>query len=73
MHVLDLPVEELWQRLEARNVLAPQTRQTFVVSREELLEWNGWFQRPSPDELARFDHAEVNHAEVRSAAEELAV
>lgn len=68
LHALDLPVEQLWQRLEARNVLAPQTPQTFVVSREELLEWNGWFQRPLPDELARFDHAEVRHT-----AEELTV
>lgn len=61
LHVLDLPLEHLWRRLEARNALAPHHPQTFVVSREELLEWNGWFQRPSAEELARFDHAEVRH------------
>ena len=68
LHVLDLPLEQLWQRLAARNALAPHTAQTFVVSREELLEWNGWFQRPQPEELARFDHSEV-----RTAAAELLV
>ncbi|WP_345466194.1 AAA family ATPase [Deinococcus carri] len=52
LHMLDVPLEELWRRLEERNRNLPPA--TFPVTREELLEWDGWFQRPDAAELARW-------------------
>lgn len=46
---LDVPAEELWRRLEARNRELPPS--TFPVTRAELDEWTGWFEVPTPDEL----------------------
>lgn len=51
LHVLDLPLDELWQRLEERNAGGEHP---FQVSREQLHEWDGWFQRPDAGELAEF-------------------
>ncbi|MDO4264101.1 MAG: AAA family ATPase [Deinococcus sp.] len=51
LHVLDLPLDELWSRLERRNAGGEHP---FQVSQEQLHEWDGWFQRPSPAELAAF-------------------
>lgn len=51
LHVLDLPLDELWQRLEERNAGGEHP---FQVSREQLHEWEGWFQRPDAGELAEF-------------------
>lgn len=36
-------------RLQARNANLPP--HTFLVTRTELEEWNGWFQLPSEEEL----------------------
>jgi predicted kinase len=55
--VLDLPLKIIWQRLEARNALAPTA--TFQVSRQELDSWDKLFERPAPDELAGYDRAVV--------------
>ncbi|GHG00246.1 hypothetical protein GCM10017783_10460 [Deinococcus piscis] len=51
LHVLDLPLDELWARLEGRNAGGEHP---FQVSREQLWEWDRWFQRPDADELAEF-------------------
>ncbi|TDW21187.1 AAA family ATPase [Kribbella kalugense] len=51
--VLDLPLEVLWERLERRNADLPPA--TFPVSREELQEWSDMFQRPTVEELQRWD------------------
>ncbi|WP_261663891.1 AAA family ATPase [Deinococcus sp. Marseille-Q6407] len=51
LHVLDLPLDELWRRLERRNASGEHP---FQVSREQLLAWDGWFQRPGAEELADF-------------------
>jgi len=48
---LDLPREELWRRLEARNRALPPN--TFPITRAELDGWWDLFQRPGPDELNR--------------------
>jgi predicted kinase len=49
LHVQDVPLAELWRRLEARNLnLLPDT---FPVTRAELGEWAGWDAMPGPDEL----------------------
>lgn len=50
LHVLDVPQEILWRRLEARNAALPPG--TFPVSRSELDEWRSWYEPPTPDELA---------------------
>lgn len=53
LHVLDVPLDELWRRLEARNAhLSPDT---FPISRADLETWDGWFQRPTPEECLLFD------------------
>ena len=52
LHVLDLPLDELWARLERRNANLPP--RSFAVSQAELELWASWFQRPDAAELARF-------------------
>lgn len=50
LHVLDVTLEELWRRVEARNHTLPLD--TFPVTRAELEEWSGWYKAPDADELA---------------------
>lgn len=50
LHVLDVPREELWRRLEARNRDLPPA--TFPVTREELDEWTRWYEPPTAEERA---------------------
>jgi predicted kinase len=50
---LDVPVDVLLERLEARNV--EQTVGTVVITRQNLLSWVPSFEAPSTDELALFD------------------
>lgn len=52
LHVLDVPLDELWLRLQARNAALPA--RTFVVTRDELDHWHGWFERPDATELAAY-------------------
>jgi predicted kinase len=51
--VLDLPLQVLWERLEKRNANLPAA--TFRVSREDLGEWSTKFERPTAEELQRWD------------------
>jgi len=51
LHFLDVPPEELWRRLEARNRDLPP--HTFPITRAELDEWLGWFEAPTEEELER--------------------
>ncbi|WP_309569844.1 AAA family ATPase [Deinococcus sp.] len=53
LHVLDVPHDELWERLKRRNQQLPPD--TFPVTREELDEWIGWYEVPTPDELTGAD------------------
>lgn len=53
LHVLDLPPDALWLRLQARNADLPPG--TFPITRSELEQWSGWFERPTAEELALFD------------------
>ena len=50
LRVLDLPLGELWRRLEARNRELPPS--TFQISREELEAFSALFERPTAEELA---------------------
>jgi predicted kinase len=49
LHVLDVPREELRRRLDVRNRDLPP--HTFPVTPQELDEWLGWYEPPTPDEL----------------------
>jgi predicted kinase len=51
--VLDLPLPVLWERLEKRNANLPAA--TFRVSRDDLQEWSTKFERPTAEELQRWD------------------
>jgi predicted kinase len=54
LHYLDVPLETLWERISARNADPP--RGSFVVSREDLVEWaTEWFEAPHADEMSLFD------------------
>ncbi len=50
---LDVPVEELWRRLDARNQ-RPAPAWT-VIDRGSLLSFVDMFEAPSPEELAHYD------------------
>jgi len=54
-HYLDAPIEELWQRIDARNSNHP--RDGYPISRAHLDEWTTSFQAPDAAELASFDPA----------------
>jgi predicted kinase len=53
LRFLDVPVDELWRRLEARNAV-PQPAWT-VIEREHLLEWAAEFEAPTAEEVALYD------------------
>jgi predicted kinase len=55
LHVLDVPVDELWRRIEARNSEPPWDRAP--IGRHHLEEWAAQFQAPDAAELALFDPA----------------
>jgi predicted kinase len=53
LHHLDVPTDELWRRVEARNAEPPWDR--CPISRAHLDEWSEAFQAPDAAELALFD------------------
>ncbi|MET0692350.1 MAG: AAA family ATPase [Propionibacteriaceae bacterium] len=53
LHFLDVPVDELWRRIEDRNTKPPWD--SAPIRREHLDEWSGLFQTPDAAELALFD------------------
>lgn len=57
LYYLNVPLEELWQRLRARNELS--SHGTVTISRAELEQSAAIFQAPDADELALFDRAAV--------------
>jgi predicted kinase len=50
---LDVPIEVLWPRLEARNAALPPA--TAVIEHHDLVSWASQFERPDEDELATYD------------------
>ncbi len=53
LRVLDLPLAELWARIERRNA-SPEWRAA-PITREQLELWSTWFERPTEQELRLFD------------------
>jgi predicted kinase len=51
LRVLDVPLEERWQRIERRNAEPGAV----VISRAELEEYERWWQPPDAEELASYD------------------
>ncbi len=53
LHYLDVPADELWRRIEARNSEPPWD--SHPIRRSDLNGWLRQFQAPDPAELALFD------------------
>ena len=53
LHYLDVPIDELWRRIEARNSEPPWD--SYPISRADLDGWLRVFQEPDAAELALFD------------------
>ena len=53
LHYLDVPADELWRRLEARNAEPPWV--AAPIRRADLDGWLSEFEAPDADELALFD------------------
>lgn len=53
LHYLDVPPDELWRRIQARNAEPPWN--SYPIGREHFEEWLGIFQAPDAAELALFD------------------
>lgn len=49
LHVLNVPLDELWQRVDGRNRLTLPGVPHITCA--ELEEWVGWYQPPTPNEL----------------------
>ena len=54
LHYLDVPTDELWRRLEARN-REDAFWNSYPIGRADFDEWLGLFQAPDAAELALFD------------------
>lgn len=52
LHYLDLPLDQLWTRLNKRNDNLPPG--TFPVTREQLDLFDSWFERPTAEELSQY-------------------
>jgi predicted kinase len=53
LHYLDVPVDELWRRIKARNAAPPWDAEP--IGRADLDEWLAVFEAPDAAELALFD------------------
>ena len=53
LHYLEVPVEELWRRIQLRNAAPPWDEQP--IGRDDLEGWLAAFEAPGASELALFD------------------
>ena len=53
LHYLDAPADELWRRIQARNLEPPWDG--YPITRDHFDEWLGTFEAPDAAELALFD------------------
>ena len=59
LHYLDVPTEELWRRIEARNSEPPWD--SYPIRRADLDGWVRVFQAPDAAELALFDPPPISN------------
>jgi predicted kinase len=59
LHFLDVPADELWRRIEARNSEPPWD--CAPIRHDHLDEWTALFQAPDAAELALFDRPPESH------------
>jgi predicted kinase len=59
LHFLELPADELWRRIEARNSQPPWD--SYPIRRADLDGWLAIFQAPDSAELALFDSPPVSN------------
>ena len=57
LHYLDVATEELWRRIEARNLEPPWD--SHPIRRPDLDRWVRLFQAPDAAEVALFDHPPI--------------
>lgn len=57
LHVMDVPIEERWGRIQKRHSDASPG----FITREKLESWERHWEPPSDAELAAFDSAQVHH------------
>ena len=53
LYVLDVPFEERWRRIEARNAI--RTTSEGHITRDQLEAYDHYFETPSTEEIALFD------------------
>jgi predicted kinase len=53
LHVLDVPLSERWHRINMRN--AQGVSGAVPIRRDQLTEWDPYFEAPTSDELALSD------------------
>jgi predicted kinase len=63
LHYLDVPTEDLWTRIEARNAAPPWDDEP--IGRADLDEWISIFEAPDADELALYDPPPARQTERR--------
>ena len=50
IHIMDVPNDVIWERLNARNQSAGENA-VFYVGKKEFEEWSGLFEVPAKEEL----------------------
>ena len=58
LHLLDLPKEEIWRRLEVRNASGSEAEAR--ITRAEFDRIASIFESPDAAELSRFDHVSIH-------------
>jgi hypothetical protein len=53
LYALDVSIDELWRRVEARN--HSPTNDSFVITRADLESWSKYFEFPTSTELSGYD------------------
>jgi predicted kinase len=53
LHYVNAPIDELWRRIEIRNLEPPWVNEPILLT--HLVEWAASFQEPDAEELALFD------------------
>jgi predicted kinase len=68
LHFLDVPLDELWRRVERRNPQWVKEWGAAPITRSQLEEWAGLFQAPDAAELALYDAPRASEAHSASAS-----